>query len=95
MVDIQPNSVNFLDLPDVQHIITFGGWNFSTDPSTYMIFREGVTATYRGILAQNVANFVTENGLMELTLIGNIQALQTSLESLQEAPMMARTILHS
>lgn len=53
----------FLLLSNVQRIITFGGWDFSTDPSTYMIFREGVTAANRKVFAQNVADFVTENGL--------------------------------
>jgi GH18 family chitinase len=43
--------------------VSFGGWTFSTDSSTYWIFREGVTSANRGTLAQNVANFLTSNGL--------------------------------
>lgn len=53
----------FLDLPSVKKIISFGGWAFSTDPSTYMIFREGVLPANSQTLAQNVVNFVVGNGL--------------------------------
>jgi GH18 family chitinase len=53
----------FLNLTSVKRIVTFGGWSFSTDPSTYMIFREGVTAANRATLAQNVVNFLTANSL--------------------------------
>ena len=53
----------FQNLTSVKRIITFGGWTFSTDPSTYMIFREGVTAANRTILAQNVVNFLKANNL--------------------------------
>jgi GH18 family chitinase len=53
----------FLDLPSVKKVISFGGWTFSTDPSTYMIFREGVLPANSQTLAQNVVNFVVGNGL--------------------------------
>jgi hypothetical protein len=46
-----------------QRILSFGGWDFSTKPETYTIFRQGVTAANRQTLAQNLANFINSNGL--------------------------------
>lgn len=53
----------FLGLTGVKRIMSFGGWTFSTDPATYMIFREGVAAANRATLAQNVVNFLDANSL--------------------------------
>ncbi|KAJ6016093.1 hypothetical protein N7540_010684 [Penicillium herquei] len=53
----------FTELGGVKKIVSFGGWDFSTDADTYMIFREGVTADNRDTLATNVADFVTSNDL--------------------------------
>ncbi|KAH8703522.1 hypothetical protein BGW36DRAFT_423083 [Talaromyces proteolyticus] len=53
----------FTELVGMKRIISFGGWDFSTDPDTYMIFREGVTAANRDTFVENVANFVTGNDL--------------------------------
>lgn len=50
-------------LKQAKRIMSFGGWDFSTNPDTYMIFREGVTAANRQTLAQNMAAFITSNGL--------------------------------
>ncbi|EEA29070.1 conserved hypothetical protein [Talaromyces marneffei ATCC 18224] len=44
-------------------ILTIGGWDFSTSPSTYTIFRNGVTAANRLTMAKNIANFVIDHGL--------------------------------
>jgi GH18 family chitinase len=44
-------------------ILTIGGWDFSTGPSTYAIFREGVTAANRLAMATSIANFIKDNGL--------------------------------
>ncbi|PYI14800.1 glycoside hydrolase, partial [Aspergillus violaceofuscus CBS 115571] len=46
-----------------KRIVSIGGWAFSTDPSTYMIFREGVTAANRLTMATNIANFIKEHDL--------------------------------
>jgi chitinase len=54
---------DFLALDDVKRIVSFGGWDFSTSTETYMIFREGVTSANRDTLAQNVASFVSTNGI--------------------------------
>ncbi|KAL4877049.1 hypothetical protein BJY04DRAFT_231180 [Aspergillus karnatakaensis] len=54
---------NFLRIQGPKKIISFGGWDFSTKPETYMIFREGVKPENRMKLATNLANFVKETGL--------------------------------
>ncbi|KAL6229345.1 hypothetical protein BDW75DRAFT_245821 [Aspergillus navahoensis] len=54
---------DFQKLPDMKNIISFGGWDFSTDPSTYSIFRQGVTSANRELFANNVVDFVTRNDL--------------------------------
>ena len=36
---------------------------YSTDPSTYSIFRNGVTAANRMKMARNIANFIIQNNL--------------------------------
>ncbi|CAK7233354.1 hypothetical protein SCUCBS95973_008566 [Sporothrix curviconia] len=53
----------FTRLPDVKRIVTFGGLDFSTDPSTYNIFRQGVTAANRLTMANTMASFVISNNL--------------------------------
>lgn len=54
---------NFKAIRGPKKIVTFGGWDFSTNPNTYYIFRNGVTAANRLTMATNIANFVEENGL--------------------------------
>ncbi|OTA05027.1 chitinase [Trichoderma parareesei] len=46
-----------------KRILSIGGWDFSTSPSTYNIFREGVTAANRLTMATNIANFINEHDL--------------------------------
>ncbi|GKZ37253.1 hypothetical protein AbraIFM66950_008710 [Aspergillus brasiliensis] len=53
----------FKQIQGAKRILSIGGWAFSTDPSTYMIFREGVTATNRLTMATNIANFIKDNDL--------------------------------
>ncbi|THC95866.1 hypothetical protein EYZ11_004644 [Aspergillus tanneri] len=45
----------------VKRILSFGGWDFSTMPGTYQIFRNGVKSTNRLTMATKIANFVKEN----------------------------------
>jgi GH18 family chitinase len=54
---------NFLSLTGSKRILSFGGWDFSTDIGTYMIFRNGVTAANRITMAANIANFIKDNNL--------------------------------
>ncbi|KAL2118935.1 hypothetical protein VTJ04DRAFT_5894 [Mycothermus thermophilus] len=53
----------FKALQGVKRIMSFGGWTFSTAWDTYPIFREGVTAQERQAFAQNVVNFIINEGL--------------------------------
>jgi GH18 family chitinase len=53
----------FKQIQGAQRILSIGGWAFSTDPSTYMIFREGVTSANRETMATNIANFINDNDL--------------------------------
>ncbi|KAK3934190.1 hypothetical protein QBC46DRAFT_300262 [Diplogelasinospora grovesii] len=53
----------FKNIVGPARILSFGGWDFSTNPSTYNIFRQGVTAANRLTLATNIANFIKANNL--------------------------------
>jgi hypothetical protein len=53
----------FRTLTGVKKILSFGGWDFSTNPNTYMIFRQGVTEANRLNMATNIANFIKSNNL--------------------------------
>ncbi|KAL5043915.1 hypothetical protein BDW71DRAFT_216052 [Aspergillus fruticulosus] len=44
-------------------ILSIGGWSFSTDPSTYAIFRNAVQSENVDTATTNIANFITDNGL--------------------------------
>ncbi|OBT40321.1 hypothetical protein VE00_08471 [Pseudogymnoascus sp. WSF 3629] len=54
---------NFRRIQGPKRILSFGGWDFSTMPETYTIFREGVTAANRLKMATNIANFIKEKDL--------------------------------
>jgi GH18 family chitinase len=53
----------FVALSGSKRILSFGGCDFSTSPSTYTIFCEGVTAVNRLTMATNIANFIKANNL--------------------------------
>ncbi|KAB8277072.1 hypothetical protein BDV30DRAFT_223672 [Aspergillus minisclerotigenes] len=53
----------FKQLTGVKRILSIGGWDFSTSPDTYTIFREGVKSANRMAMAENIANFVEEHDL--------------------------------
>ncbi len=51
-------------LANIKRIVSFGGWSFSNDNPTYQMFRNIVaTEDSRRLMANNVANFVVQNGL--------------------------------
>ncbi|KAL4981202.1 hypothetical protein BDW66DRAFT_156278 [Aspergillus desertorum] len=50
-------------LSGVKRILSMGGWAFSTDPATYMIFRNGVQVANREKMAQKIADFVLKHDL--------------------------------
>lgn len=53
----------FLGMTAYKRVISIGGWGFSTDPSTYNIFREAVTDDNRATLISNVVAFVEKVGV--------------------------------
>jgi hypothetical protein len=53
----------FTQLTGVKKVLSFGGWAFSTDPTTYNIFRTGVTSANRLTMATNIANFINQHNL--------------------------------
>ncbi len=54
---------NFRYLRGPKKILSFGGWDFSTQPETYQILRQGTTPANRVKLATNIANFIKDNNL--------------------------------
>ncbi|KAI9643280.1 hypothetical protein NHQ30_007897 [Ciborinia camelliae] len=60
---IQSSFDDFISLTGFKKIISIGGWSFSTDPSTYDLFREAVTPTNMVTFAENIAAFLTEYDL--------------------------------
>ncbi|KAJ6445148.1 Lysine--tRNA ligase [Purpureocillium lavendulum] len=54
---------NFRYIRGPKKILSFGGWDFSTQPETYQILRQGTTPANRMTLAKNIANFIKDNNL--------------------------------
>ncbi|KAJ5559833.1 hypothetical protein N7513_002232 [Penicillium frequentans] len=50
----------FSNMTGVKRILSIGGWSFSTDADTYMIFRDAVTAANRDTLITNVVDFLED-----------------------------------
>ncbi|KAL4979810.1 glycoside hydrolase superfamily [Aspergillus desertorum] len=50
-------------LSGAKRIFSMGGWAFSTEPATYMIFRNGVQPANRETMAKKIADFVLEHDL--------------------------------
>jgi GH18 family chitinase len=53
----------FKSLKDMKRILAIGGWDFSSSPETYNIFRLAVNAANREKFATNCVNFVAQHGL--------------------------------
>ncbi|KAH6631034.1 hypothetical protein B0J18DRAFT_379787 [Chaetomium sp. MPI-SDFR-AT-0129] len=53
----------FKRISGAKKIVSIGGWDFSTSPSTIDIFRTGVTAANRLAMAKSIAKFVIDNDL--------------------------------
>lgn len=53
----------FRRFPNVKRIFSSGGWNSSTSPETYQIFRNGVKLENRLTMATKIANFIEDNDL--------------------------------
>jgi hypothetical protein len=54
---------NFKYLTGPKKVLSFGGWDFSTNPRTYNIFRQGTQPANRLKLATNIAKFIKDHGL--------------------------------
>ena len=61
--EVQEEFDHFKTMTGFKKIISFGGWSFSTSGDSYPIFRDSVTSGQREAFAQEVANFVSDNGL--------------------------------
>ncbi|KAH0426127.1 glycosylhydrolase family 18-6 [Colletotrichum camelliae] len=57
------NFGEFARIKNSKRILSFGGWEFSNSPSTYTIFRNGVTAANRLKMATSIANFIKKHNL--------------------------------
>ncbi|KAF3401943.1 hypothetical protein F1880_009951 [Penicillium rolfsii] len=53
----------FLSLPIVKKILSVGGWAFSTDPSTFQLFRKAVLPPNQPTFVANIVAFVKKYGL--------------------------------
>ena len=53
----------FKALKGPKRVVAFGGWAFSTEPSTYLYFREGTKSENRDTFASAVVDFVVSEGL--------------------------------
>jgi chitinase len=62
--EIQASFDDFVALEgSFKKVISIGGWAFSTDPSTYMLFREAVIEANWDTFAANIASFLEEYDL--------------------------------
>lgn len=50
-------------LGGAKKVISFGGWGYSTEPGTYDILRQAMSAANRNKFATNVAKFLADEGL--------------------------------
>jgi GH18 family chitinase len=57
------NFGEFKKIKGAKRILSFGGWDFSTMPETYQIFRNGVKPANRLVMAQKIAAFIKDNNL--------------------------------
>lgn len=53
----------FKKIKNIKRILSFGGWDFSTMPDTYFIFREGVKPANRLKMATSIAEFIKKHDL--------------------------------
>lgn len=57
------NFQEFKKIVGAKKILSFGGWDFSTMPETYQIFRNGVKPANRLTMAQKIVTFIRDNDL--------------------------------
>ncbi len=81
---------NFKRLKGPKRILSFGGWEFSTNESTYSIFRQGVKDANRVTLAENIAKVITDNGLDGVDIDWEYPGV-----SKRQAPLLLRVLTRS
>lgn len=79
---------NFKRISGPAKILSFGGWDFSTGPSTYTIFRQGVLPANRLKLATNIANFIKYHNLDGVDIDWEYPAVS-------QPPVIKTTVGHS
>lgn len=62
-IDVEYEFGQFRQITGPKKILSFGGWDFSTNPNTYTIFRDGTSDAHRETLAENMANFIKSNNM--------------------------------
>lgn len=53
----------FMSLEGMKKVVSFGGWGFSTDPSTYDLLRKAMDSSNVDTFVSNVVKFVESKGL--------------------------------
>ncbi|KFX94292.1 hypothetical protein V490_04414 [Pseudogymnoascus sp. VKM F-3557] len=61
--DVQDQFTKFTKMTGVKKILSFGGWTFSTSPSTFQLFRDATKPANRAKFAINTVEFLKANNL--------------------------------
>lgn len=61
--DVKGEFDKFKEFSGVKKVLSFGGWAFSTDPSTFQRFRDAAKPANRETFANNCIKFMKDNGL--------------------------------
>ncbi|KFY44344.1 hypothetical protein V494_01528 [Pseudogymnoascus sp. VKM F-4513 (FW-928)] len=61
--DVQDQFTKFTKITGVKKILSFGGWTFSTDPSSFQRFRDATKPANRAAFAINAVAFLKANNL--------------------------------
>jgi chitinase len=61
--DVQDQFTKFTKMTGVKKILSFGGWAFSTSPSTFQLFRDATKPANRAKFAISTVEFLKANGL--------------------------------
>jgi chitinase len=76
---IQHQFDQFITMTGFKKILSIGGWSFSTDPSTYTIFRDAVTSANQDTFVANIVSFVEDWHLDGIDIDWECKAIQSLL----------------